>query len=96
MVYFVAGPILILPDISLHSRDFYFLIAVSRFLRPVYTFYVVLNLNLVDTSETKISFLIYKNAVIFMLLVLVCAGIFMETENATNIEGFQADSVGKL
>ena len=63
LVYVIVGPILLLNDISVRSPDFYFLVAVSRFIRFIYLFYIIINSTWFDTSETNISFLIYKNVI---------------------------------
>lgn len=54
LVYIIVLPILVLADISVRAQDFYFTVAVSRFFRLMYLFYIIINSNWFDTSETNI------------------------------------------
>lgn len=92
LVYVIVLPVLCLSDTSMLNTDAYPLVAVSRYLRLGYVFFVLLQLNLLDTSDKEVSFAIYKSVLNILLIILICAGTFAEIENSNNL--LRAEDLG--
>ena len=90
LTIFIVVPILVFNDLS-QLNSFYIFISLSRYLRIYYFCEVIRKYN--DFGESDVDKHINKISMLVASIVLVAAGLYMETENQQNLLSIDYDFV---